>query len=65
MKLYDSDDKLVVASDDEVRLWDFDDHKEEAPVLVTMMTPTLKVENIYINKNRSEEGAPLYVLITC
>ena len=65
MLLYDSDDKLVVASDDEVRLWDFFDHKEEAPELLTMMTPALKVENIYINKNRDEEGAPLYVLITC
>ena len=50
MLLYDKDDKLVVASDDEVRLWDFFDHKEEAPELLTMMTPTLKVENIFINK---------------
>ena len=65
MLLYDKDDKLVVASDDEVRLWDFFDHKEEAPELLTMMTPTLKVENIFINKNRDEEAAPLYVVITC
>ena len=65
MLLYDKDDKLVVASDDEVRLWDFFDHKEEAPELLTMMTPSLKVENIFINKNRDEEAAPLYVLVTC
>ena len=65
MLLYDKDDKLVVASDDEIRLWDFFDHKEEAPELLTMMTPQLKVENIYINKDRDEESAPLYVLITC
>lgn len=65
MLLYDKDDKLVVASADEVRLWDFFDHKEEAPELLTMMTPTLKVENIFINKNRDAEAAPFYVLITC
>ena len=65
MLLYDKDDKLVVASDDEVRLWDFYDHKEEAPELLTVMTPTLKVENIFINKNRIEDAAPFYVLITC
>ena len=65
MLLYDKDDKLVVASHDEIRLWDFFDHKEEAPELLTMMTPALKVENIYVNKNRNEEASPLYVLITC
>ena len=65
MLLYDKDDKLVVASENEIRLWDFFDHKEEAPELLTMMTPQLKVENIYINKDRDEESAPLYVLITC
>ena len=65
MLLYDKDDKLVVASDDEVRLWDFFDHKEEAPELLTMMTPSLKVENIFLNKNRNEEAAPLFVVITC
>jgi len=65
MLLYDKDDKLVVASEDEIRLWDFYDHKEEAPELETMLQPTLKVENIYINKNRNEDAAPLYVLSTC
>ena len=65
MLLYDKDDKLVVASEDEIRLWDFYDHKEEAPELETMLQPQLKVENIYINKNRNEDAAPLYVLSTC
>ena len=37
MQLYDKDDKLVVASEDEIRLWDFFDHKEEAPELLTML----------------------------
>ena len=35
--LYDADDKLVVANDNEIRLWDFYDHKEEAPELITAM----------------------------
>lgn len=65
MLLYDKDDKLVVCSDDEIRLWDFFDHKEEAPELLTLMNPSLKVENIYVNKNSPDEGSPLYVLITC
>jgi hypothetical protein len=29
--LYDEDDKLVCADEFEIRLWDFDSHKEEAP----------------------------------
>ena len=65
MLLYDKDDKLVVSSEDEIRLWDFFDHKEEAPELLTLMNPSLKVENIYVNKNSPEEASPLYVLITC
>ena len=31
IQLYDMDDKIVVASGKEIRLWDFYDHKEEAP----------------------------------
>jgi len=31
--LYDKDDKLVVSSKKEIRIWDFFDHKEEAPEL--------------------------------
>lgn len=33
--MYDKDDKLVVTSPKEIRLWDFYDHKEEAPELIT------------------------------
>ena len=55
----------MVASEDEIRLWDFFDHKEEAPELLTMLQPSMKVENLYINKNRDEDAAPLYVLTTC
>ena len=54
--LFDRDDKLVVANDHEIRLWDFYDHKEEAPELITaMQLPAgedgFKVERIFINKN--------------
>ena len=52
MQLYEKDDKLAVASENEIRLWDFFDHKEEAPELLTMLQPTLKVESLYLNKNR-------------
>ena len=49
--LYDKDDKLVVASEEQIRLWDFYDHKEEAPELITSLDSTLKVEQIYVNKH--------------
>lgn len=35
--LYDYDDKLVVVSKYEIRLWDFDDHKEKIPELDTAL----------------------------
>lgn len=35
--LYDYDDKLVVVSKNEIRLWDFDDHKEKIPELDTAL----------------------------
>ena len=42
MQLYDYDDKLIVADANQVRLWDFFDHKEEIPELVTVLeTPFL------------------------
>ena len=53
--LYDADDKLVVASENEIRLWDFYDHKEEAPELITVeqmfQDASFKIEKIFINKN--------------
>lgn len=58
--LYDADDKLVVASENEIRLWDFYDHKEEAPELITVeqmvqqpagSQDSFKIERLFINKN--------------
>lgn len=69
MIMYDKDDKLLVASNEEIRLWDFYDHKEEAPELISTMISQLKVEHVYVNKNSRtmEKGVklPLYVLVTC
>jgi len=50
------DDKIVVASGNEIRLWDFYDHKEEAPELITAMQLSDEddfsvIEKLYINKN--------------
>ena len=64
MLLYDKDDKLVVANQEEIRLWDFDDHKEEAPALLTMRLSKLRVDNIYINKSGPPE-VDLHVCVTC
>ena len=65
--LYDKDDKLVVANSNEIRLWDFYDHSEEAPELITAMRldeeEEFKVENVYINKN--SKTVELFVLVTC
>ena len=63
--LYDRDDKLVVVNDHEIRLWDFYDHKEEAPELISaMQLPSgeedFKVERIFINKNSKSFDDPVH-----
>lgn len=37
MMLYDHDDKLLVTDNQQIRLWDFHDNKEDIPQLVTVM----------------------------
>lgn len=44
INLYDRDDKLVVTSANEIRLWDFYDHKEEAPELITAMQLSKEID---------------------
>ena len=69
--MYDADDKLVVASENEIRLWDFYDHKEEAPELITVeqmiqqpgQQEAFKIEKVFINKN--SQSKILCVLVTC
>jgi len=54
MSLYDKDDKLCVCSDSEIRLWDFFDHREEAPELISIEITPIKIELAWINKNSKE-----------
>ena len=65
--MYDKDDKLVVSSGKEIRLWDFYDHKEEAPELITAEqlsdNDDFTIERIFVNKN--SKCAALLVLVTC
>lgn len=71
LQLYDHDDKLLVADSGQLRLWDFFDHKEEIPELVTVLgdaqkqnnksslteiEPKLKIEHIKVNKIASHSG---------
>ena len=63
--MYDRDDKLVVTSGNEIRLWDFYDHKEEAPELITAMQLSsdvpFQVERVFINKNSRSKALLLLV----
>jgi len=43
MIMYDKDDKLLVADEKLIHLWDFYDTKEEAPELITACESELKV----------------------
>jgi len=65
MYLYDEDDKLVTADNREVRLWDFFEHKEEAPQLLTTMQASFVIEKVYTNNvcKQNKKGAH-YVLLT-
>jgi len=54
MYLYDKDDKLCVASDNEIRLWDFFDHREEAPELISIELASIKIQKVFVNKNSKE-----------
>ena len=64
MLLWDKDDKLICVSQEEIRLWDFYDHKEQAPELLTLTQTKIKVEAVYINKGHDHDKGPLYVCIT-
>ena len=65
INMYDRDDKLVVTSGNEIRLWDFYDHKEEAPELITAMQldaqVDFSVERVFINKNSKNKALLLVV----
>ena len=66
--LYDFDDKLVAADNEEIRLWDFDDHKEEAPAFVKSVYAPFMIDNIfYLQTCRTHEVGKCddhYIVIT-
>lgn len=51
MLLFDRDDKLCTCDENQIRLWDFFDHREEAPDLMAMQPAPFKVQEAFINKN--------------
>ena len=68
MQLYDFDDKLIVSDHKNVRLWDFFDHKEEVPELVTVLESPIKIEVLKVNKFAEKNGERkdiFYYIIAC
>jgi len=61
--MYDYDDKLLTCSAKEVRLWDFYDHMEDVPELVSVISSPIRVENVFVSKD--DEGKVYYFAITC
>ena len=56
MLLYDYDDKLIVADQEQLRIWDFHSHREEVPQLITVLEAPLRIECLKVNKVCEEEG---------
>lgn len=63
MILYDGDDKLCVASENIVRLWDFYDNKEVPPELWSSHEfENEKVQKVYLNEN--SQGTFVFIVVT-
>lgn len=68
MIMYDFDDKLLVADSKQVRLWDFFNHKDEVPELVTVLEAPIKVEHLKVNFQAEDTGDRknvFYYIISC
>jgi hypothetical protein len=68
MMLYDYDDKLIVADYKQLRMWDFQDNKEEIPELTTVMQSPINVDCIKVNKYCEESGDRMntfYYVVAC
>mmetsp|Transcript_6435 Transcript_6435/g.10916 ORF Transcript_6435/g.10916 Transcript_6435/m.10916 type:complete len:228 (-) Transcript_6435:635-1318(-) len=68
MQLYDGDDKLMIADNQQIRLWDFYDNKEDIPEFVTRMEATLKIDCLKVNKCQEEAGERkglFYYVVAC
>ena len=68
MMLYDYDDKIIVADYKQLRMWDFQDNKEEVPELTTVMQSPLNVDVIKVNRYCEEQGERInifYYVVAC
>lgn len=68
MILYDNDDKLIASDSKTIRLWDFFDHKEEVPELVTVLESPIKIDLLRVNRYAEKSGERkdvFYYVIAC
>lgn len=66
--LYDNDDKLIASDSKTVRLWDFFDHKEEVPELVTVLESPIRIDLLKVNRIAEKSGERkdvFYYVIAC
>jgi hypothetical protein len=63
MILYDGDDKLCIASEDVIRLWDFYDNREVPPELWSSHEFTgEKVQLVFLNEN--SKSTFVFIVVT-
>lgn len=62
MILYDADDKLCVASDNILRLWDFYDNREVPPELWASHEFSGNVKRVFLNEN--SRGPFVFIVVT-
>jgi hypothetical protein len=68
MILYDLDDKFLVADSKQIRLWDFFNHKEEVPELVTVLESPIKIDCLKVNLVAEQDGDRanvFYYIVAC
>ena len=68
MILFDYDDKLLVADNKQLRLWDFYDQQGVMPAMISMLESPLKIEKVKVNKYAELSGDRKFVYyyaITC
>ena len=51
MILYDQDDKLLVASEHMIKLWNFGDLKDDMPEIWTTEEFKEPIERVFVNEN--------------
>lgn len=64
MILYDADDKLCVASENVIRLWDFYDKKEVPPELWSSREfEDETIQRVFLNEH-GEKGRFVFIVVT-